>query len=256
MTKPESPPAEPIPLAAHRLRPAPSAAAPRYQQVKAFILARVASGEFGADDRIPSENELVKLCGVSRVTVNRALRELADAGLLKRVQGVGTFVAESKPPSALLEFRDIADEIRERGNRHEARVHLLASLRADAELARSFGLPLGAELFRAEITHFENGLAVQHEARCVNPVVFPDFLSQDFSRTTPYRHLTSSAPLERVEHVVEAALAEPAVAERLAIAPAEPCLVLHRRTWSWGVVATRAWMTHPGSRFRLGSSLD
>ncbi|MBE9606063.1 histidine utilization repressor [Acetobacteraceae bacterium H6797] len=238
------------------MRPALSAATPRYQQVKAFILSRVATGEFGAEDRIPSENELVKLCGVSRVTVNRALRELADAGLLKRVQGVGTFIAESKPPSALLEFRDIADEIRERGNRHEARVHLLTSIRADAELARTFGLPPGAELFRAELTHLENGVPVQHEARCVNPTVFPDFLAQDFSRTTPYRHLTSSAPLERVEHVVEAALPEAEVASRLDIAMGEPCLVVHRRTWSWGVVATRAWLSHPGSRFRLGSSLD
>jgi GntR family histidine utilization transcriptional repressor len=247
-------PAEPPSRVA--LRPEPAEATPRYQQVKAFILSRMASGEFGPEARIPSENELVQLCGVSRVTVNRALRELADAGLLKRVQGVGTFVAEQKPESALLELRDIGDEIAARGGRHETVVELLAAERADAALAVAFGLPVGAELFRCLLTHREDGVPVQREDRYVNPVVFPNFLRQDFTRTTPYRHLMSSAPLERLEHVVEAVLPDAAAQRALAIGPHEPCLLVHRRTWSWGVVATRAWLTHPGSRYRLGGAFD
>jgi DNA-binding GntR family transcriptional regulator len=45
------------------------------------------------------------------MTINRALRELTDEGLLVRLQGVGTFVAEPKGQSALFEVRSIADEI-------------------------------------------------------------------------------------------------------------------------------------------------
>ncbi|KHG49472.1 histidine utilization repressor domain protein [Enterobacter hormaechei subsp. xiangfangensis] len=47
----------------------------------------------------------------ARMTINRALRELTDEGLLVRLQGVGTFVAEPKGQSALFEIRSIADEI-------------------------------------------------------------------------------------------------------------------------------------------------
>lgn len=236
--------------------PTPSPTTPRYQQIKAFILSRVASGEWAAEDRVPSENELVKLTGVSRVTINRALRELADAGLLVRVQGVGTFVAPSKPQSSLLELRDIAEEMRERGGTHAVRVLALDRCRPGAELTRSFGLPDGAELFRCRLTHLENGLPVQFEDRYVNPVIAPRFLEQDFTRVTPYGYLTSCAPPERIEHVVEAIRPEAEAAAALGIPADEPCLLIHRRTWSWGLVATRAWLTHPGSRYRLGGALD
>ncbi|HWL83965.1 MAG TPA: histidine utilization repressor [Roseomonas sp.] len=246
----------PMPDAPSTLLPSPSPATPRYQQIKAFILSRVSSGEWSAEDRVPSENELVRMTGVSRVTVNRALRELADAGLLVRVQGVGTFVAGAKPQSSMLELRDIAEEMQERGSTHTAQVLSLGRCRADAPLAAAFGLPEGAELFRCRLVHRENGEPVQFEDRTVNPVIAPRFLEQDFSRITPYRYLTSCAPPERVEHVVEAIRPEPEVAAALEIPPDEPCLLIHRRTWSWQVVATRAWLTHPGTRYRLGGALD
>lgn len=238
------------------LLPTPSPATPRYQQIKAFILSRVSSGEWGAEDRVPSENELVKMTGVSRVTVNRALRELADAGLLVRVQGVGTFVAGAKPQSSILELRDIAEEMAERGSRHAAQVLAQHAMRADAALAAGFGLPEGAELFRCRLVHREDGVPVQFEERYVNPVIAPRFLEQDFTRITPYRYLTSCAPPERVEHVVEATRPEPDIAAALDIPQDEPCLLIHRRTWSWRVVATRAFLTHPGTRYRLGGALD
>ena len=48
-----------------------------YQQVKAHILEKIESGQWPPDTKIPSENQLVKTLKVSRMTVNRALRELS-----------------------------------------------------------------------------------------------------------------------------------------------------------------------------------
>jgi GntR family histidine utilization transcriptional repressor len=62
------------------------------------------------------------------------------------------------------------------------------------------------------------------------------------------------APAERVEHVVEAIRPDAETAASLRITESEPCLLIHRRTWSRHVVATRAWLTHPGSRYRLGGA--
>src|SRR5438874_10924414 len=71
-------------------------AAARYLQVKDFILERIAGGALRAGERVPSENELTRTLTVSRMTANRALRELAADGVLVRVAGVGTFVAEQR----------------------------------------------------------------------------------------------------------------------------------------------------------------
>ncbi|MFC7551832.1 UTRA domain-containing protein [Pseudoroseomonas wenyumeiae] len=98
-------------------------------------------------------------------------------------------------------------------------------------------------------------MPVQLEDRLVNPLIAPHYLEQDFTRTTPYAHLMACAPAERVEHVVEAIRPDAAAITSLDIAPDEPCLLIHRRTWSRRLVATRAWLTHPGSRYRLGGAL-
>ncbi len=86
-----------------------------YEQVKIIIMDRIQSGEYPPDSRIPSENQLVKELSVSRMTVNRALRELAENGHLVRIQGVGTYVAHPKPLTALFEITSIDEEIRSKG---------------------------------------------------------------------------------------------------------------------------------------------
>jgi GntR family transcriptional regulator, histidine utilization repressor len=69
-------------------------ALPRYQQLKQQIIGQISRGELKPRDRVPSENDLVGSAGVSRMTANRALRELNDEGYVERVAGVGTFVAD------------------------------------------------------------------------------------------------------------------------------------------------------------------
>ena len=71
---------------------------PMYQQIKDAIRKKISSGEWQAGQLIPSENQLADSIGASRMTINRPLRELTSEGLLRRVHGLGTFVAE--PPSS------------------------------------------------------------------------------------------------------------------------------------------------------------
>ncbi len=94
-------------------RPAglPAAAEPAlalYQQIKDHIVRRIQDGSWRAGDRLPSESELVQQFGMSRMTVNRALRELVEQGRIVRVAGVGSFVAEDKPQSTLLQIANLA----------------------------------------------------------------------------------------------------------------------------------------------------
>ena len=83
---------------------------PLYLQVKRHILDNIGSGKWGTSTRVPSENDIVKSFGVSRMTANRALRELRDEGVLVRIAGVGSFVADSSAHAHPLEIRSIAEE--------------------------------------------------------------------------------------------------------------------------------------------------
>jgi len=224
-----------------------------YQAVKDHIRRRIQSGEWKPGDRVTSEHALVAELGVSRMTVNRALRELADSGVLTRVAGVGTFVAEDKPQSGLLQVANLADEIRARGHRHT--FHLVRATReaATLEVATALGLVTGDSVFHVVGVHREDGVAVQLEDRYVNPAAAPAFLEQDFARVLPAEYLLQVVPLDEVEHVVDALAAEAEAAELLGIRSGSPCLVLTRRTWSHQQPVTFVRCIHPGPRYRLGT---
>lgn len=226
--------------------------APLYMRLKAWVRHKIASGEWPTDSRIPSENTLVRDFGISRMTVHRALRELTEEGCLVRVHGVGTFVAGAKAQSSLIEVRNIADEIAERGHRHALQVIARDQVPAGAEAAAALGVAEGTPLFHSLILHLENDLPVQLEDRLVLPDAAPGYDRADFTQVTPHVFLSQVAPLSAAEHVVEAAV--PSAAERrlLRLGAGEPVLVVHRRTWSADRAVSAARLVHPAQRYRLG----
>jgi GntR family histidine utilization transcriptional repressor len=226
---------------------------PLYERIKSLILTQIGSGSWAVGQRIPSENELVRRVGASRMTVNRALRELTAAGYLVRLQGVGSFVAQRREPGDALAIRDIADEIRDRGHLHAVRVITLQRCIATARLATHFNLHRGHELFHSRLVHLENGLPLQLEDRYVNPAVAPGYMAQDYAAITPAAYLAQIAPLQSVEHIMLAARPDSATAQLLRMDATEPCLVLRRRAWTPRAVLTAVTLSHPASRFELRS---
>jgi len=227
---------------------------PLYERVKLHILQGMQSGEWGDGARLPSEHDLMETLGASRMTVHRALREMSADGLLRRVQGVGTFVRRETARSALLEITDISEDILARHHKHRARVVALEAIAADAQLAGEFSLRPGAKLFHSAIVHYEDDVPVQLEERFINPAFAPAYLDQDFAAQTASRYLQNIAPAAEVEHVIHAILPDARTQELLNISAAEPCLRLERRTWvAAQKTATSSVFTHPGSRYSLGS---
>ena len=226
-----------------------------YEQVKDHIIDNIKSGKWAADTRIPSENQLAKELSVSRMTVNRALRELSDAGLLIRIQGVGTYVARPKPMTALFEITSIDEEIKKNGGVHSSDVHLLQSEKADPETASAMHIVTGEIVYHSIVVHKNRKTPVMLADRYVNPLSAPDYLKQDFSTITPSNYLLNVTPVKNVEHIVEAILPDAMVMKLLKISSAEPCLVLHRTTWDNSErVATHSRMIYPGSVYRLGGT--
>ena len=226
---------------------------PLYQRIEDHVVGHIDAGDWRPGDRVPPESALVRQMGASRMTVNRAIRELVQEGLLTRVQGSGTFVIEPRAPADLLELRNIAEEIRETGREHSARLVELSAEPAGKRVAAMMELAPGAEVFHSIMLHLADGAPVQVEERFVNPACAPDYMSLDFSAVTPNQYLMEAAPLSEVEHVVEAVLPEPEVRKLLEIRAGEPCLRLHRRTWSRGRVASSATLTYPGATHRFAT---
>jgi GntR family histidine utilization transcriptional repressor len=229
---------------------------PAYEQVKAWIRGHIASGDWRPGDPVPSEAALMQQFGVSRMTVNRALRELAGEGLVDRVQGSGTRVAQLHRISSKLTIRDIHDEVTERGHVHTARVLHVAREKAGAPLARSLGVRAGSTVFHTVLIHMENGVPIQYEDRYVNPAAAPQYMDTDFTQTSPTLHLLRHAPLTEASYSIEACLPTADEARELAIKRADPCLAMMRRTVSGAHVASVARLVYPGTRYSFAGQFQ
>ncbi|AIO68593.1 histidine utilization repressor [Burkholderia oklahomensis] len=231
----------------------PARALPAYQQIKRYVVKRIADGDWKPGSAIPTEAELVKEFGVARMTVSRALRELTAERVLTRIQGAGTFVEPRRYESTVLEIRNIADEIAERGHRHTSRV--LSLDRSDDEHAiDALALDAGP-VFHSRIVHYEEGEPIQFEDRYVNPKVFPAYLDQDFTIETPNHYMVRLAPIQRAEFRIYAQKPDAKVRRYLMMEIGEPCLMLWRRTWVGDDIATSVQLWHPASRFHLAGNV-
>ena len=230
--------------------PGRQAAAP-YAQVKQALKSGLSQERWRTGELMPSEAELVAQFGVSRMTVNRALRELQSEGIVDRVQGVGTFAAQLHRISSRLTIRDLHEEIEARGHRHHVEVHLAREERATPALALQLGLATGAAVYHSLIVHHDDGVPLQCEDRYVNPASAPDYLKVDFTQTTPTQHLLDVAPLWEAQYTIEASTPTAQEAELLGIGVADPCLIVVRRTMSRGATVTLVRLVHPGSRYKI-----
>lgn len=222
-----------------------------YERIKKSVVSDIESGRLIPGDKVSSEIKLAKAFNASRMTANRALKELAEENRILRIQGVGTFVATPKPEASLLEIKSIAREIKAWGGIHSCEILLLKEEGVSREIAVKMDLTEGGAVFHSILLHKDRGVGVQYSERYVNPAVAPLYLDQDFTRITPSDYLLNLAPIQEAEHVIEAIRVNKTLQRYLKIAPEDPCLSLTRRTWSFDRVATYSKIISPGPRYKL-----
>ena len=125
------------------------------------------------------------------------------------------------------------------------------TVKANEKIATYMNINVGDILTHTQIIHKEQGIPIQFEDRLVNEEVVPGYSEQDFTVHTPYEYLIKMAPLQQVEHVVRAIIAQEGIKSILDMTDNEACLLVERRTWAKGRVASTAKLYHPGSRYEL-----
>jgi len=222
-----------------------------YLDVKAAILGRIRGGDLAPGDTVPGEESLAGEFGCARVTVNRALRELAEAGVVERRRKAGTRVLDPAPRDASMEVPSVRAEIEAGGAayRYELMARRIAS--PPKELRAALGLGPGDRALHLRCRHWAGIRVHQLEERWINLDTVPAARAADFAATGPNEWLIRAMPLSQVEHVFRAANASADEAELLGIAPGDAVFVAERRTWIEGRAITRARLLHPGATHRL-----
>ncbi|MDQ0189579.1 GntR family transcriptional regulator [Alicyclobacillus cycloheptanicus] len=147
---------------------------PLYRQIRAQFEQKIRDGEWKPGDKIPTEEQLQRAYGVSRITVQRALRDLSIQGMLTRVAGKGTFVSAGSAEENLLEFINVLrNEPAMEGDHH---VIGAGRQRPDKLIAARMDIAQTDEVFRLERIKVSNGMRVALETSFVPAALCPTLL--------------------------------------------------------------------------------
>ncbi|NRA28626.1 MAG: GntR family transcriptional regulator [Parvularculaceae bacterium] len=203
---------------------------PLYQQVYNLLRTRIVNGELTLNQRLPAEQELTGMLGISRITAKRAMHELALAGLVRRQRGIGTVVTyDATAPVVKGQFDTLLDGLTRMGLETEVRlldctagapspaIAEALALKADQMVQRIVRLRLldGAP-FSYLITYIPDDVAEGYEQSELASESFLSLLAK-----------AGHAPVS-AEQTISAIAAEAAVAVNLGVTPGSPLLRIHR----------------------------
>ncbi|WP_417803486.1 GntR family transcriptional regulator [Thalassospira lucentensis] len=205
---------------------------PAYLQLRDRLAARIAAGEWRADDVLPSENVLTRESGLSVGTVRRAIQQLVDEGLLERRQGSGTFLR--KPAFDATLFRFFALQPKDgKPVIPVSRVIARTRAKAPSQAAQILGTEDCIRIDRLRVVSDE--ILLSEEIWLPNHL-FDGFDSVDASSIGPllypYYQERYGVFVARAEDEVSFATASPAQAQRLNRLPGDPLARIERTAFS------------------------
>lgn len=203
-----------------------------FRDIKTDIMRRIASGEWAPGSRLPNELDLAQKFGAARATVNRAMRELVDDGIVERKRKAGTHVRSVPLRQIRLHIPVVRAEIEEQGADYRyALLHSNIGRPPDWLRAR-LSLRPQDEVRHLTCIHFADGNPYQLEDRWINLTATPLAREADFSQSGPSDWLIRQVPFSDVEVSFSATAADTEQAENIGCGKGDPLFRIERQT-SW-----------------------
>ena len=202
---------------------------PYYLQIKEALKLRILDGDYSVHERLPSESALMKMFGVSRITVRQALRDLHSDGLIFSVQGKGTFVSKPKVVQDVQRLQGFGEAMNSKGYDTSTRVLTLKECKPPKTAAEALGTRrnekvvevvriryLNREPVSVDHSYFPMEIGQKLFARDLATDIFP-ILENEFNQPLDYANLR-----------IEAAVADEDTGQHLNIEPGAPVLKITR----------------------------
>jgi GntR family transcriptional regulator len=165
---------------------------PLYYQVYRSLLRQISAGRYSPDSRLPTEDELARAFGVSKITIRNGLQLLEDEGIIRRLPGRGTFVHRRdlryiRETSSLLGFNEEVLSAGHRPSSQELEKRLITPSRA---LRRRLAIPVGGDVLLLKRLRSVDGVPLGVQTAYLPIQRFPGLERFDFSKESLYRVLT------------------------------------------------------------------
>jgi len=209
---------------------------PLYVKIRESLREKISTGELERGEKLPSEDELAALYGVSRMTVRQGTSELIDDGLLYRRHGVGTFVTLPHIERDHSQLTDFFDNTNLRGLNARAAILDIEILPAIPKIAHQLLLKTNESLIHIKTFRQIDEILVTLHDSYIPHKLFSEFVQGDLL-TFEVQHLWSKFaekgyPVKWAKQKIEARLADPYLSKLMQINPGSPILFKERTVYS------------------------
>jgi len=202
-----------------------------FRDVKETIRRRIIEGVWAPGDLLPNEVDLAAGFGCARTTVNRAMRELADEGLIERKRKAGTRVRMAPLRQARFHIPIVREEIEGTGSVYRYALLSRTVIPAPKWLGARLKLSGAARVLHLTCEHQADAHPYQYEDRWINLGALPEAEDADFSVTGPNEWLVGEVPFSDAEISFAATAADNDLAQHLRCARGDPLFLSERTTW-------------------------
>ncbi|RST85157.1 UTRA domain-containing protein [Aquibium carbonis] len=218
-----------------------------FKAIRAELEMRISKRLWLPGETIPGEEALAVEFGAARATVNRALQELARAGLVERKRKSGTRVALHPVREARYVIPLVRAEIEASGMTYQYRLIGRRECGMPDAVAARLDVAPGTRGLHVTCLHHADGQAYQYEDRWINLDTVPQAGAESFDTISPNEWLVSNAPFSQARFSFRAAPAEGIEADILGLEAGAAVFIGERVTWLSGRSITFVRMVHPPS---------
>jgi len=209
---------------------------PRHAQITRWLRDQIETGEYGLDDKLPSENELAKKFDVSRVTIRRALQSLENDEIIYRCQGLGSFVKDDRTPHKLVRLTDFNEDMAKAGLDASSKVTLFESVDAPQWLGDILNVESGNKVIRIDRLRLGDGEPIAFDSTWL-PILYGQLLNKDaLQESTIYKQLEENydIPVIRGCYRMSAELANEELAGHLDVPVRSALFLIDRISFTIG----------------------
>lgn len=209
-----------------------------FRDVKSDIMTKITTGEWAPGAQLPNEIDLAETYGCARATVNRAMRELAEEGVVERRRKVGTRVRMAPVRQARFAIPIVRAEIEGQNSSYRYALVSRRVVEAPDWLRARLQLKPDCRVLHLTCMHYCDGIPYQFEDRWISLAVLPQAEGADFSELGPNEWLVATVPFSDAEIAFSACAATAELAEYLGCTQGDALFTVERSTWLKGDAIT------------------
>ncbi|MEB8386994.1 GntR family transcriptional regulator [Rhodobacteraceae bacterium KMM 6894] len=218
-----------------------------WKDVRDQIHRRVLDGTYRPGDKLPRDEDIAEALGCARSTVQRAMQDLSDAGIVERKRKGGTHVRADPVSRATLDIPITRREVEAHGAVYGYRLVACGLAQTPMQIVTTLALPAPEQMLHVQALHLSDARPYIYEDRWISTRTAPEILNVDLARHSANEWLVRNKPYSRYDLRLYAISADEGAADQLDVDPGAALLVIERTTWIGDLpITTVRSVTTPG----------